>query len=233
MSYSPTIGRFLEEDPAGYIDGSDEYQLERSNGIDQVDPTGLATGPTQSQSTPSSMVGTPVLLGTARMHLGFGLVWPSPQRSFTPDPSSAPSYNPGRNNSLGYWLYWGKDDQTGERWQYSVILPPPPPTPTDVAKQQLNSLKAWAQQFQDDDESWSMNNPFSNRGTGNECEEQAGGLSRFLSTSPYWTDEQLASRDYWDFTVIGGTTNWGMPWSHHNVVLLTPKNGNTLPPNYY
>jgi hypothetical protein len=45
MSYSPTIGRFLEQDPAGDINGPNGYQLEKSNTISFVDPTG-----TQAQS---------------------------------------------------------------------------------------------------------------------------------------------------------------------------------------
>ena len=42
MSYSPTLGRFLETDPAEYIDGPNEYQLEESTPEDGLDPTGTA-----------------------------------------------------------------------------------------------------------------------------------------------------------------------------------------------
>lgn len=41
MSYDPTIGRWLEADPAGYIDGPNLYQIESSNPVSLVDPTGL------------------------------------------------------------------------------------------------------------------------------------------------------------------------------------------------
>jgi len=40
MSYDPSIGRWMEEDPAGDVDGSNLYQLEESNPVNRVDPTG-------------------------------------------------------------------------------------------------------------------------------------------------------------------------------------------------
>jgi hypothetical protein len=40
MSFSPTIGRFLEMDPDTDIDGPNEYQFDGSNPINRVDPTG-------------------------------------------------------------------------------------------------------------------------------------------------------------------------------------------------
>lgn len=45
MSYSPTLGRFLETDPMGYIDGPNLYQMEQSNPVNHVDPFGLAALP--------------------------------------------------------------------------------------------------------------------------------------------------------------------------------------------
>jgi len=42
MSYDPTVGRWLEQDPAGYIDGPNMYQFEDSNPATLVDPSGLA-----------------------------------------------------------------------------------------------------------------------------------------------------------------------------------------------
>ena len=41
MSYSPTIGRFLERDPIGYDDGMNPYEFVGSNPIGFVDPYGL------------------------------------------------------------------------------------------------------------------------------------------------------------------------------------------------
>lgn len=43
MSYSPTIGRWMERDPIGYDDGMNPYQIERSNPTNFVDPSGLLT----------------------------------------------------------------------------------------------------------------------------------------------------------------------------------------------
>ena len=40
MAYSPTMMRFGEADPAGYIDGPDVYQLEGGNPINRVVPSG-------------------------------------------------------------------------------------------------------------------------------------------------------------------------------------------------
>jgi hypothetical protein len=40
MGYDPAIGRFLEMDPDTDIDGPNEYQLEESNPVDSLDPTG-------------------------------------------------------------------------------------------------------------------------------------------------------------------------------------------------
>ncbi|MDP9173342.1 MAG: hypothetical protein M3O30_05695 [Planctomycetota bacterium] len=41
MSYDPSIGRWMEEDRAGYVDGPNMYQMEESNPVDSLDPTGL------------------------------------------------------------------------------------------------------------------------------------------------------------------------------------------------
>jgi hypothetical protein len=43
MSYHPTLGRWLERDPAGYVDGADLYQYVRGNPVGLTDPMGLAT----------------------------------------------------------------------------------------------------------------------------------------------------------------------------------------------
>jgi RHS repeat-associated protein len=39
--YSPTLGRWLQQDPAGYVDGTNLYQAERSNPVTATDPQGL------------------------------------------------------------------------------------------------------------------------------------------------------------------------------------------------
>ena len=48
MSYDPTLGRFIEMDPAMYIDGPNRYQMERSNPVRLTDPFGLEGGDTDS-----------------------------------------------------------------------------------------------------------------------------------------------------------------------------------------
>ena len=40
-TYSPTLGRWLERDPAGYVDGVDLYEYVRGGPIDAADPLGL------------------------------------------------------------------------------------------------------------------------------------------------------------------------------------------------
>jgi RHS repeat-associated protein len=42
-TYSPTLGRWLERDPAGYVDGLSLYEYVRGGPITAVDPSGLST----------------------------------------------------------------------------------------------------------------------------------------------------------------------------------------------
>ena len=39
--YSPTLGRWVQQDPAGYVDGASLYQVVRSSPASEVDPSGL------------------------------------------------------------------------------------------------------------------------------------------------------------------------------------------------
>jgi RHS repeat-associated protein len=39
--YSPTLGRWMEQDPLGYVDGANTYQMELSAPVDGLDPLGL------------------------------------------------------------------------------------------------------------------------------------------------------------------------------------------------
>jgi RHS repeat-associated protein len=39
-TYAPTLGRWLERDPAGYVDGMGLYEYVRGGAIDAVDPSG-------------------------------------------------------------------------------------------------------------------------------------------------------------------------------------------------
>ena len=43
-AYDPTIGRFLQLDPAGFIDGPNRYQYAGGNPLVHTDPTGLFVG---------------------------------------------------------------------------------------------------------------------------------------------------------------------------------------------
>src|SRR5688572_21835128 len=43
MAYSPTLGRWIQTDPAGYLDGQNLYEYVRSNPASGVDPYGLFT----------------------------------------------------------------------------------------------------------------------------------------------------------------------------------------------
>jgi hypothetical protein len=51
MSYDPTLGRWLQEDPSDYIDGPNAFELEKSSPADSTDPSGLWT----ADSTPWTM----------------------------------------------------------------------------------------------------------------------------------------------------------------------------------
>lgn len=73
--YSPTLGRWMQNDPAGYVDGANLYQAVLGAPIDNVDPLGLAdvpaswssssTGSGSEQSSTNSSAGqtyTPALI---------------------------------------------------------------------------------------------------------------------------------------------------------------------------
>ena len=49
--YSPTLGRWLQQDPAGYVDGANLYQFVGSNPLAMVDPFGLAGAVASDPST--------------------------------------------------------------------------------------------------------------------------------------------------------------------------------------
>jgi RHS repeat-associated protein len=55
-TYSPTLGRWLERDPAGYVDGMGLYEYVRGGPIAAVDPWGLWTVPTSVMSRTISTV---------------------------------------------------------------------------------------------------------------------------------------------------------------------------------
>lgn len=51
MSYSPTLGRFIQTDPEQYVDGPNLYEAERSSPLKYVDPLGLAADPIDEDPT--------------------------------------------------------------------------------------------------------------------------------------------------------------------------------------
>ncbi len=44
-NYSPSLGRWINQDPAGYINGANTYQFVMSNPVNAVDPEGTVTLP--------------------------------------------------------------------------------------------------------------------------------------------------------------------------------------------
>jgi hypothetical protein len=55
--YSPTTQTWTQQDPAGYVDGANTYQLELSSPVCSVDPHGLAEAPTQPSTQPATLLG--------------------------------------------------------------------------------------------------------------------------------------------------------------------------------
>ncbi|MCX5651770.1 MAG: RHS repeat-associated core domain-containing protein, partial [Planctomycetota bacterium] len=55
-TYSPPLGRWLERDPAGYVDGMGLYEYVRGGAIDAVDPSGRWTVPASVMSRTISTV---------------------------------------------------------------------------------------------------------------------------------------------------------------------------------
>ncbi len=51
MSYSPTLGRWMETDPEQYVDGANVYQMELSNPVNFTDASGLGGEPTTAPTT--------------------------------------------------------------------------------------------------------------------------------------------------------------------------------------
>jgi RHS repeat-associated protein len=56
--YSPSLGTWISQDPAQYINGADTYQFVMSDPVDRVDPAGLSRfGPTMPPGIPGSPPG--------------------------------------------------------------------------------------------------------------------------------------------------------------------------------
>jgi len=85
-----------------------------------------------------------------------------------------------------------------------------------LAAQQLAQLNALGTKFAQTDPRWSWQN---------QCDVQAADLQASLLFNPTW---QNTSPKLWDIGTTGGTGQ--LRFLRHNVVLLTPINGNPLPP---
>ena len=65
-NYSPGLGTWISQDPAGYIDGANTYQFVGSSPLEHIDTLGMAAVPTTVPGLIASMVGN-------RRHFGGSL----------------------------------------------------------------------------------------------------------------------------------------------------------------
>jgi hypothetical protein len=209
----PKLGRFMQRDPATFIDGPNDYEFNLSNPAKFLDPTGFA----------ATTQPTPPVLGN---QIGTVTTGPNSGSAVFPGVASDGSAN-------GTW--W---TQVGGQWQQvpmnqiqslprQTYLPqanPPATQPSanaqqpsaqDEAKFELNVMRLWGNEFCENDKEWSWYN---------QCDDQAAALAAYLTNMqqglPYKTP-------LWNITVVGGSVNGS---SNHNVVLLSPISGNPLPP---
>jgi hypothetical protein len=93
---------------------------------------------------------------------------------------------------------------------------PSSPTVAQLAQQQLAMLQAIGKKFAQQDANWSWSN---------QCDLQAADLYGALLNDKQWmnTKPQL-----WEIGTTGGTGS--LRFGRHNLVTLTPKGGNPLPP---
>jgi hypothetical protein len=96
MAYSPTLGRWMQSDPAGYVDTANLYLFTDSNPVDLVDPIGLEP---ISTSAVANVTADPV-------NFGKDVEMPSPSGQSDRDSPFAKNYVDGPN--------WGRTDKSGE-----------------------------------------------------------------------------------------------------------------------
>src|SRR6266568_4230545 len=60
MSYSPTLGKWLERDPAGYVDGANLYEYAVGNPERFTDPFGLEALPEGVNPPTGEQIGGPI-----------------------------------------------------------------------------------------------------------------------------------------------------------------------------
>ena len=66
MSYSPTLGRWVQQDPAGYVDGLNLYESAVSNPIGFLDPLGTAVRPWPFNGVVDNQSNLPVIIQNER-----------------------------------------------------------------------------------------------------------------------------------------------------------------------
>ncbi|GEM_PF-3022932 len=94
-SYWPTLGRWLQRDPLGYVDGVGLYEYVGGQATEMADPLGLAPNP-------------PEAIGGFEDFSRWIVAPPSPK----PTPGTGPGYNQGFNDWLArdFWLPYHSDD---------------------------------------------------------------------------------------------------------------------------
>lgn len=81
MSYSPVLGRFIQRDPLGYVDGGSLYEYVRSGPVGAVDPPGRNTaiiGGSAGQTMQSGAIaiGSKIPgIGGAAVRVAAGVAW--------------------------------------------------------------------------------------------------------------------------------------------------------------
>jgi uncharacterized protein RhaS with RHS repeats len=134
MSFDPSIGRWMQEDPDTYIDGPNMYQYELSDPVDLADPTGLAAGDFEHAdwgtpvNRPSTM-GKPyyVMLG-GNDHTHYAVDDTSEFREFSE-----------KGGLIHQWYVRKKP----------VVLPPSVPANEVVPRSQIAAFKAMAEQYRE------------------------------------------------------------------------------------
>lgn len=144
--YSPSMGRFMQRDPIGYVDGPDVYQYVRSNPIKYTDPTGLEakkpsttctingqavelvfdgktlSGVGQSYTAAS---GRPANTRTEeRMDLGQNFTWPIfVHQQFLYTPHEQKLNNSGPTKEGSYWISNCETASAKNAWRHNPLHP--------------------------------------------------------------------------------------------------------------
>jgi hypothetical protein len=100
MSYSPTLGRFIQRDPERYTDGFNLYQVDLSDPVDRVDPFGTDSAPTTQPATQPSQPATPAV----------------PPFTYPGEPPSPYPFAPGNGTFNGAMNYPGFVGEGGSRF---------------------------------------------------------------------------------------------------------------------